>query len=207
MQCSEVVPQFTWWCQGETFVTDMRILELGAYDAILGMDWLKQHSPMVTDWVNHCLAFQHKDKFVKLQGVAAPQDTTVREMPIEQLVKWYKGNEVWAVAIVQTNTEVKTAPLPTEIQTVLEEFSDVFANPTELPPERPYDHAIPLQNGATPVNARPYRYSPAHKDEIEKQVKQMLEAGVIVPSMSPYASPVLLVQKMERGGFVSTTGD
>jgi hypothetical protein len=36
-----------------------------------------------------------------------------------------------------------------------------------------------------------------HKDEIEKQVKQLLLAGHIVPSNSPYASPVLLVQKKD----------
>uniref|UniRef100_A0ACD5W173 Uncharacterized protein n=1 Tax=Avena sativa TaxID=4498 RepID=A0ACD5W173_AVESA len=62
MHCSQMVQQLTWWCQGETFSTDMRVLELGAYDAILGMDWLHQHSPMVTDWINHCLAFSHKGK-------------------------------------------------------------------------------------------------------------------------------------------------
>jgi hypothetical protein len=42
-----------------------------------------------------------------------------------------------------------------------------------------------------------------HKDEIEKQVKQLLLVGHIVPSNSPYASPVLLVQKrMVNGDFV-----
>ena len=28
----------------------MKILPLGTYDAILGMDWLEQHSPMTVDW-------------------------------------------------------------------------------------------------------------------------------------------------------------
>jgi hypothetical protein len=48
------------------------------------------------------------------------------------------------------------------------------------------------------VNACPYRYSPQHKDEIERQVTAMLQAGVIVPSMSPFASPILLVQKKDN---------
>jgi hypothetical protein len=47
------------------------------------------------------------------------------------------------------------------------------------------------------VNARPYRYSPLHKDEIERQVAELLKAGLIVPSVSSFASPVLLVQKKD----------
>lgn len=39
------IPQMQWWAKGYTF-TDMRVLDLGAYDAILGFDWLKQHQHM-----------------------------------------------------------------------------------------------------------------------------------------------------------------
>lgn len=46
---TQMVPEFTWWSHGTTFVTPMRVLDLGAYDAILGMVWLKRHSPMTTD--------------------------------------------------------------------------------------------------------------------------------------------------------------
>jgi hypothetical protein len=61
-----------------------------------------------------------------------------------------------------------------------------------------YDHYIPLLPGAVLVNFRPYRYSPFHKDEIERQVSALLEAGLITPSVSPFASTVLLVKK--KGG-------
>jgi hypothetical protein len=39
-----------WWTQGHTFNTDMRILDIGAYDAILGMDWLKKQGTMTCNW-------------------------------------------------------------------------------------------------------------------------------------------------------------
>jgi hypothetical protein len=51
--------------------------------------------------------------------------------------------------------------------------------------------------GAQPVNIRPYRYSPAQKDEIESQLSEMLKNGIIKPSARPYASPVLLVRKKD----------
>jgi len=69
---------------------------------------------------------------------------------------------------------------------LLAQYQDVFELPNKLPPERVYDHDVPLLPNAIPVNARPYRYSPLHKDEIERQVKEMLNAGLIVPSTSPF---------------------
>ncbi|KAK1694297.1 hypothetical protein QYE76_010994 [Lolium multiflorum] len=111
--------------------------------------------------------------------------------------EWSKGNDVWAMVVIEECTEEKVASVPNEIQSVLKQYTDVFSEPQTLPPQREYDHAIPLVPGAAPVNARPYRYSPLHKDEIERQVNAMLQDGLIVPSMSPFASPVLLVQKKD----------
>jgi hypothetical protein len=58
--------------------------------------------------------------------------------------------------------------IPDIIAKVLDEFPNVFDEPKELPPHREYDHTILLLLDAALVNSRPYRYSPLHKDEIEK---------------------------------------
>jgi hypothetical protein len=42
LECDRMVHQLAWWAHGQTFETDMHVLPLGAYDAILGVDWLKQ---------------------------------------------------------------------------------------------------------------------------------------------------------------------
>lgn len=48
--CYQGIPDCVWTSQGCEFSTDMKILPLGTYNAILGMDWLESHSPMTVDW-------------------------------------------------------------------------------------------------------------------------------------------------------------
>lgn len=88
--------------------------------------------------------------------------------------------------------------LPPNIHQLLLEFAAVFDKPSGLPPPRALDHDIPLISGASPVSVRPYRYPPAIKDEIERQVQEMLTTGIIQPSASPFSSAVLLVKKKDK---------
>ncbi|GKC96711.1 putative mitochondrial protein [Tanacetum coccineum] len=66
----------------------------------------------------------------------------------------------------------------TELTQLLDSFSDVFAVPTALPPHREHDHRIVLQEGTPPVN-------------------ELLEAGVIRESHSPFSSPIGMVKKKD----------
>jgi hypothetical protein len=54
-----------------------------------------------------------------------------------------------------------------------------------------------LKEGSQPVNLRPYRYLGLQKDVLEKMVEEMLGTGIIRPSNSPFASPVVLVKKKD----------
>jgi len=69
-------------------------------------------------------------------------------------------------------------PVLSEIAELLTEFQSVFAPPAGYPPARHCDHAIPLIPSASPFSIRPYRYPPLIKDEIERQVTEMLQAGL-----------------------------
>lgn len=80
---------------------------------------------------------------------------------------------------------------------LLDDYAVIFAPISELPPVRACDHSITLVQGAKLVHIRAYRYPPSLKDEIEKQVAEMLSKGIIQPSISDFSSPVLLVKKKD----------
>jgi hypothetical protein len=151
---------------------------------------------MTCHWDNRYIEFQHKGNTIVLQGV---KPVPPHLQPIEplQLCKAGKGNVIWSFVIVEFVQSDKQEDIPQSIQWLLQEYTDLFTDPKSLPPPRVYDHAIPLQPGAVPVNSRPYRYSPQHKIEIERQLQELLAVGLITHSSSPFASPVLLVQKKD----------
>jgi hypothetical protein len=49
MTTSTQVKNLTWYIQGHSFSTDMIVLDMLPYVAILGYDWLKHYSPMTCD--------------------------------------------------------------------------------------------------------------------------------------------------------------
>ena len=65
-----------------------------------------------------------------------------------------------------------------------------------LLPQRGFDHAITLKEGANIPNLQPYQYPHYWKTAIEL-VSDMLSSGIIRPSISPYASPIILVKKKD----------
>uniref|UniRef100_A0A0A8XTC1 Uncharacterized protein n=1 Tax=Arundo donax TaxID=35708 RepID=A0A0A8XTC1_ARUDO len=67
--CSQEVKNFEWWIQGHTFKTDAKLMHIGAYDLILGMDWLEQFRPMNCDWLFKWMEFHYKGQLIRLQGV------------------------------------------------------------------------------------------------------------------------------------------
>ena len=64
MVCDHEVPGLEWWIQGHTFCTDMKVVPLGGYDAILGMDWLSEWGAMTCHWQEKWIKFQRQGKHV-----------------------------------------------------------------------------------------------------------------------------------------------
>ncbi|KAJ9527667.1 hypothetical protein QJQ45_025945, partial [Haematococcus lacustris] len=87
------------------------------------------------------------------------------------------------------------AAIKAELQTLLDEYSDVFKPLTDTPPERPVGHTIPLVPDARPPVTPMYRLSKPEQEELKRQIQDYLSKGMIEPSSSPYAAPILFVQK------------
>lgn len=196
LSCSMEIPDCDWYAQGHSYKTTFKLLSLGNYDVILGMDWLELHSPMQIDWVHKWIEFPYCTRPVRIQGIV-PQLQQCDTISLNQLHGLAKAGSLMYLLQISPVEESVTPVLPEAVQTILQEFQDVFAEPRGLPPKRSCDHHIPLVDGAKPVFVRPYRYNPWQKDEIEKQVKEMLNSGVIQHSSSLFSSPALLVRKKD----------
>lgn len=83
------------------------------------------------------------------------------------------------------------------MQAIIREFSELLQEPFSLPPIQVIDHNISLKEGTKPVNVRPYRSAHYHKEEIKKQVQEMLSSGLVQPSTSLFSLPELLVKKKD----------
>jgi hypothetical protein len=92
------VPDCSWLCEGLTFSSNFKILPLGGYDMILGMDWLECHSPMDVHWAQKWLEFEYDQRKVRLQGVLPNTQTCnnitclqlnslIRQEGVEQLLE------------------------------------------------------------------------------------------------------------------------
>jgi hypothetical protein len=126
------VQNLEWWSNGHFYHTDMRVLPLGAFDAILGFDWLKQHNPMECDWEHKKLQFVDEGVQVKLIGDEVQEVTSVPGISVLQVHKWIKGNDVWAFVLLESAAANKEGSQHSDIQLLVEEFSDIFATPTQL---------------------------------------------------------------------------
>ena len=95
----------------------------------------------------------------------------------------------------------KQPTLSSQEQAFLAAYKDCFADdyPPHLPPSRgDIDHKIEIIPGSQPPHRAPYRHSPLHQHEIQKQITHLLDKKLIRPSSSPFGAPVLLVQKKDK---------
>ncbi|XP_019153739.1 PREDICTED: uncharacterized protein LOC109150304 [Ipomoea nil] len=196
MVCDSICKGLEWQVQKEQFKKDLRVLKLGGCDIVLGMDWIDIYAPIQLHTRPPGISFHKEGKRVLLKGLT--KKIVLQQASKKEIRKWKKeGVQGYLLQgmIHVINPSESTEPHHTELTAILQEYQEIFEEPKSLPPSRSLDHEIPLIPGAKPVHSKPYRYSYLQKNAIEKMVDEMLTAGIISHSSSPFASPVLLVPK------------
>ncbi|CAM8908644.1 unnamed protein product [Rhodiola kirilowii] len=215
MMSSYKCSNFSWKLQGYAFSTDIRTLPLDCCDIVLGVQWLTTLGPIWWDFSNLRMEFTLDGIKHVLRGVTKSECKVIKGGSLNKLLMQGPQIALLQIQEVPDSTIHDSAFEPnalishisasgpdmsrnSDMQHLLACYSDLFKEPTQLPPFRAgFDHQIPLEAGANPVNQRPYRYSTLQKDVIDKLVQEMLNQGIIQYSSSPYASPVVLVKKKD----------
>ncbi|GJR22850.1 retrotransposon-related protein [Tanacetum coccineum] len=207
-----VCKSFKWKLQGETFESDFMILPLGGCEMVLGIQFLATLGDIKCNFQELRMEFKLNGKKVVLRGT---RQSELQWMQGRSMSKQMEGQHkemysVWhsiSLNLMQGNNE----QLHTENQGLLEEYDDVFAIPKCLPPNRSLDQRIPLKEGVTTINIRPYRYPPAQKDIIKEMVKELLDSGSDEAIESFHAlqqamvnSPVLALPNFDKEFIIET---
>jgi hypothetical protein len=121
---------------GEAFSITCVSLDLGCFDFILGVDYLRTLGPLLWDFEAMTLAFWHKGHRVLWKGVSGSASVAPQQH----------------VAAVTVDSQ---QPL---LEHLLQQHGATFKEPRGLPLARPYDHRIHLLLNTAPVAVRPYRY-------------------------------------------------
>ena len=182
---------------GLTMIEDFFPLELGSSNIIMGLQWLESLGVTYTNWKTKVMRFNVGETRVELQGDFGLTKSQVTLTAMAKALK--QGGQGVFVELNHMGIEDKldTIEIPEDMGRVIQQFQEVFKMPKGLPPVWGREHAIVLKEGINPINVHPYRYPQIQKGEIEKLVAEMLAAGIMQHSYSPFSSTVILVQNKD----------
>lgn len=139
------------------------------------------------------------------------QVTDLALVPVVLGIPWlrkYNPDINWTTGTVQPrkadcNATAATAVLSDTSEAAIpkdyHDFMDVFskAKADELPPHRPFDHRIPIEDGKTPPFGPIYALSDTELKTLKAYLDENLKKGFITHSDSPAAAPILFVKKKD----------
>ena len=138
---------------------------------------------------------EHAYTFKKGAAIGTAECLPMSEYNVREMLADAHRSEVSAVTV---NRCAGPEPVPQQTLTeLLNEYKDVFSQ-HEHDIGRTDLLSMTINTGdAKPIFQRPYRVPYSQRQVIDTHVREMLDAGVIQPSVSPWASPVVLVPKKE----------
>ncbi|GJR15685.1 putative reverse transcriptase domain-containing protein [Tanacetum coccineum] len=185
------------------FNIDLMPVELGSFDVIIGMDWLRRyHAVIICDeklvqvpYGNETLTFCGNES----SNGKESRLTVISCSKAQEYMA--KGCQVFLAQISAKKEEDKSERKQIEDVPIVQDFPEVFPEDLPgLPPARPVEFQIDLIPGAAPVARAPYRLAPSEMKELSEQLQELSDKGFIRPSSSPWGAPVLFVKKKD-GSF------
>ncbi|GJR49852.1 putative reverse transcriptase domain-containing protein [Tanacetum coccineum] len=185
------------------FNIDLMPVELGSFDVIIGMDWLRRcHAVIVCDeklvqvpYGNETLTFCGN----KSSNGRESRLTVISCSKAQEYMA--KGCQVFLAQISTKKEEDKSEGKQIKDVPIVRDFPDVFPEDLPgLPSARPVEFQIDIIPGAAPVAQALYRLAPSKMKELSKQLQELSDKGFIRPSSSPWGAPVLFVKKKD-GSF------
>ena len=162
--------------RGIAFLANLIVMGTKGIDVILGMNWLDKYQAIIScDKRTVKLVSPLGEEVVAESISLEPRKGSCHQMAID-------SKEPDSLKIIK----------------VVPEFLDVFSEDLPgMPPERKVEFAIELLPGTAPISKRAYRVSKLELVELKKQIDELSEKGYIRPSTSPWAAPVLFVEKKD----------
>ncbi|GJR82553.1 putative reverse transcriptase domain-containing protein [Tanacetum coccineum] len=178
-------------------------VELGSFDAIIGMDWLAKYQAVIM-CAEKIVRIPWKNKTLIIHGDGSTQGNVTR-LNIISCTKTQKymekGFPIFLAHVTTKEVEDKSEKKRLEDVPIVQDFPEVFPEDLPgLPPTRQVEFQIDLVPGAAPVARAPYRLAPSEMKELSEQLKELSDKGFIRPSSSPWGAPVLFVKKKD-GSF------
>ncbi|GJU63810.1 putative reverse transcriptase domain-containing protein [Tanacetum coccineum] len=182
------------------FNINLMPVELGSFDAIIGMDWLAKHQAVIM-CAEKIVRIPWKNKTLIVHGDGSTQGNVTR-LNIISCTKTQryleKGFPIFLAHVNIKEGEDKSEKKRLEDVPIVQDFPEVFPEDLPgLPPTRQVEFQIDLVPGAAPVARAPYRLAPSELKELSEQLKELSDKGFIRPSSSPWGAPVLFVKKKD----------
>ncbi|GJX89435.1 putative reverse transcriptase domain-containing protein [Tanacetum coccineum] len=185
------------------FNINLMPVELGSFDAIIGMDWLAKYQAVIV-CAEKIVRIPWRNKTLIIHGDGSNQGNVTR-LNIISCTKTQKymekGFPIFLAHVTAKEVEDKSEKKRLEDVPIVQDFPEVFPEDLPgLPPARQVEFQIDLVPGAAPVARAPYRLAPSEMKELSEQLKELSDKGFIRPSSSPWGAPVLFVKKKD-GSF------
>nr|GEX96114.1 putative reverse transcriptase domain-containing protein [Tanacetum cinerariifolium] len=182
------------------FNIDLMPVELGSFDIIIGMDWLRRcHAVIVYDEKLVRVPYGNETLIVCSNESNNWRKSRLIVISCSKAQGYMaKGCQIFLAHKSAKKEEDKSKGKQLKDVPIVQDFPEVFPKDLlGLSPTRPVEFQIDLILGAAPVARAPYRLAPSEMKELSEQLQELSDKGFIRPSSPPWGAPVLFVKKKD----------